>query len=110
MAADREAADLAFAAIVDRHGPIVRRVSHARSLTIRTIQDAFQATFSSGTKGSLGPPGDSVASWLHRVLTGFVFATAADARRQRRKRYRRNSCQIHGFGLETQATVRNWAT
>ncbi len=63
-----EAAELAFAAIVERHGPMVLRVCRSALRDRHQADDAFQATFlvlvrkarSLWVKDSLGP-------WLHRV-------------------------------------------
>ncbi len=40
-----EAAELAFAVLVDRHGPMVLKVCHALLRDSDDVQDAFQATF-----------------------------------------------------------------
>ena len=63
-----EAAELAFAALVERHGPMVLRVCRNTLRDPNDVQDAFQATFlvlvqkarSLWVRDSLGP-------WLHRV-------------------------------------------
>jgi RNA polymerase sigma factor (sigma-70 family) len=65
---DREAAELAFAALVERHGPMVLRVCRSILPDRHDADDAFQTTFlvlvkkarSLWVKDSLGP-------WLHRV-------------------------------------------
>jgi RNA polymerase sigma factor (sigma-70 family) len=65
---DPEAAELAFAALVERHGPMVLRVCRSALSDQHDADDAFQATFlvlvqkarSLWVKDSLGP-------WLHRV-------------------------------------------
>ncbi len=63
-----ESAELAFAALVERHGPMVLRVCRSSLQDPNDAQDAFQATFlvlvrkarSLWVQDSLGP-------WLHRV-------------------------------------------
>ena len=63
-----EAAELAFAALVERHGPMVLRVCRHVLADPNDAEDAFQATFlilvkkarSLWVQDSLGP-------WLHRV-------------------------------------------
>jgi len=63
-----EAAELAFAALVERHGPMVLRVCRNRLRDPNDAEDAFQATFlvlvqkarSLWVRDSLGP-------WLHRI-------------------------------------------
>jgi hypothetical protein len=42
---DEEAAEVAFAALVERHGPMVLRACRARLGDEHDAQDAFQATF-----------------------------------------------------------------
>lgn len=63
-----EAAELAFAAIVERHGPMVYRTCRSILRDEHEAMDAFQATFlvllSKG--GSLWVK-DSLGPWLHRV-------------------------------------------
>ncbi len=63
-----EAAELAFAALVERHGPMVMRVCRHALGNPHDTQDAFQATFlvlvqqahALWVRDSLGP-------WLHRI-------------------------------------------
>ena len=63
-----EVAELAFAALVERHGAMVMRVCHAGLGDVNDAHDAFQATFlillrkaeSLWVRDSLGP-------WLHQV-------------------------------------------
>jgi HlyD family secretion protein len=63
-----EAAELAFAALVERHGPMVMRVCRHTLGNPNDAEDSFQATFlilvkkarSLWIRDSLGP-------WLHRV-------------------------------------------
>jgi RNA polymerase sigma factor (sigma-70 family) len=63
-----EAAELAFAALVERHGPMVMRVCRHALGDLNDAEDSFQATFlilvkkarSLWVRDSLGP-------WLHRV-------------------------------------------
>jgi hypothetical protein len=64
----REVAELAFAVLVERHGPMVLRVCRSVLFDPNDRQDAFQATFvvlltkarKLWVKDSLGP-------WLHQV-------------------------------------------
>ncbi len=68
MGSDSEAAELAFAAIVDRHGPMVRRICRQMLGNLHDAQDAFQATFFIlARKAHAIHTRDSVASWLHGV-------------------------------------------
>jgi RNA polymerase sigma factor (sigma-70 family) len=83
-----EAAELAFAALVERHGPMVLRVCQSVLREPHDAQDAFQATFLILVRkaGSIRKR-DSLASWLHGVA-GRVAACsrAATARRHRHER------------------------
>jgi RNA polymerase sigma factor (sigma-70 family) len=88
MDADREVAELAFAAIVDRHGPMVLRVCGRALCNSHDAQDAFQATFFVlALKAHSVRRRMSVASWLHGVAYRVCLrARTADARRRRRER------------------------
>lgn len=83
------AAELAFAALVERHGPMVLRTCRSVLRDDHDAQDAFQATFlvlarKAGTlrvRGSLGP-------WLHAVAARVALASRS-ARLRRRTHERR---------------------
>ena len=62
---DEEAAEVAFAALVERHGPMVLRACRARLGDEHDAQDAFQATFLilARKAGSIRKH-ESAASWL----------------------------------------------
>ena len=86
FATDRgEAAELAFAVVVERHGPMVLRVCRSVLAETNDFDDAFQATFlvliqkarRLWVRDSLGP-------WLHQV----AFRTASRARRSAARRRR----------------------
>ncbi len=89
FATDRgEAAGLAFAAIVERHGPVVLRACRAILRDEHEAHDAFQATFlvlvkkarSLWVRDSLGP-------WLHQVACRAArYARSARARRRDHER------------------------
>ena len=80
-----EAAELAFAVLVERHGPMVFRVCKGVLAGWQDAEDAFQATFlvlvkkarALGVRDSLGP-------WLHQV----AFRTASSARISAARRHR----------------------
>ena len=65
---DEEAAEVAFAALVERHGPMVLRICRARLGDEHDAQDAFQATFLilARKAGSIRKR-DSASSWLQGV-------------------------------------------
>jgi RNA polymerase sigma factor (sigma-70 family) len=83
-----EAAELAFAALVERHGPMVLRVCQSVLREPHDAQDAFQATFLVLVRkaGSIRKR-DSLSSWLHGVAYRIAAcARAATARRLRHER------------------------
>ncbi len=79
-----ESAERAFAALVERHGPMVLRVCRNALADPNDAQDAFQATFlvlvrkarSLWVQDSLGP-------WLHRVAHRVAARVRASAARRR---------------------------
>jgi polysaccharide export outer membrane protein len=79
-----EVAELAFAALVERHGPMVMRTC-ARALHDRhDAEDAFQATFLVlARRGVSIRLGDSVGCWLHGVAMRVAANARAAARRRR---------------------------
>ena len=80
-----ETSELAFAALVDRHGPMVLRVCRAVLRDGHEAHDAFQATFLVLVRraGSLWVC-DSLGPWLHQVAHRTAScARAAEARRRR---------------------------
>ena len=79
--ADRRSAESAFEAIVDRHGPMVRRVCLGILRHEHDADDAFQAVLLvlARRAGSLRDP-DALGPWLH----GVALRTARLARRRRR--------------------------
>jgi RNA polymerase sigma factor (sigma-70 family) len=88
-----EASELAFAALVERHGPMVSRVCRNTLNNPHDVQDAFQATFlvlvkkarSLWVRDSLGP-------WLHRVA--YRVATRARASTARRREHERRVAEM----------------
>jgi RNA polymerase sigma factor (sigma-70 family) len=83
-----ETSELAFEALVERHGAMVLRVCRARLVDPHATQDAFQATFlilirkarDLWVRDSLGP-------WLHQVAFRTASCALSDAaRRQRHER------------------------
>jgi DNA-directed RNA polymerase specialized sigma24 family protein len=88
MGANRDVSELAFGAIVDRHGPMVRRVCRQMMGDLHDAQDAFQATFFilAGKARSVRRR-ESVAGWLHGVAYRICLRTRlATDRRRRRER------------------------
>ncbi len=87
-----ESGELAFAALVERHGPMVLRVCRNALIDPNDAQDAFQATFlilvrkarSLWVQDSLGP-------WLHRVACRVASRSRASA--ARRRQYERRAAE-----------------
>jgi RNA polymerase sigma factor (sigma-70 family) len=95
-----EAAELAFEALVERHGPMVLRVCRAQLVDPHETQDAFQATFlilvqkarALWVRDSLGP-------WLHQVA--LRTASCARSAATRRRRHERRVAEM-GASFEKQ--------
>ena len=79
-----EAAELAFASIVERHGSMVLRVCRNLLRDAHEAEDAFQATFLilARSAGSIRRR-DSVASWLHGVARRVSWRVRSRASRRR---------------------------
>src|SRR5436190_1301397 len=92
-AGTRQTADLAFAALVERHGPMVLRVCQSALREPHESQDAFQATFLilAMKAGSIHQP-YSLASWLHGVA--YHVAESARASAARRRRHERRAAEM----------------
>jgi RNA polymerase sigma factor (sigma-70 family) len=80
-----EAAELAFAALVERHGPLVLRVCRSVLRDEHEALDAFQATFLVlvNKAGSLWVC-DSLAPWLHAVAYRVALCARSTAARRHR--------------------------
>ena len=85
---DQEAAELAFAALIERHGPMVLRVCHSVLHERHDAEDAFQATFLILVRkaASIRKHG-SVVSWLHGVA--FRVASCQKGATSRHRRHER---------------------
>ncbi len=87
-----EAAELAFEALVERHGAMVLRVCSAQLANPHDTQDAFQATFLILVKKARGLwVRDSLGPWLHQVA--FRTAACARANAARRRRHEDRAAQ-----------------
>ena len=75
----------AFAALVDRHGPMVLSVCRSLVRDPADAEDAFQATFLvlARRAGGFRLRRDSIGGWLHRVAYRIAVRTAAEASRRR---------------------------
>ena len=80
---DPAVAESAFAALVERHGPMVLRVCR-QSLNPHDAEDAFQATFLVlSRRASSIRRADSLASWLFGVSRRLAHRSARQITRQR---------------------------
>src|ERR1700733_8467066 len=80
-----EGAELAFAALVERHGPLVLRVCRSVLRDDHAAHDAFQATFLVlvDKARSLWVQ-DSLSPWLHAVAYRVALCARGAAARRRR--------------------------
>jgi RNA polymerase sigma factor (sigma-70 family) len=86
---ERETAELAFAAIVERHGPMVLRVCQSVLRERHDAEDAFQATFLILVRNAASiRKRNSVASWLHGVALRVARCQKGAAARRRRHEQR----------------------
>ena len=92
-----ELAEIAFAALVRRHGPMVWRVCRQILGDWHTAEDAFQATFLilARRAGSIRRP-DLLGHWLY----GVALRTAREARMRDHRRRRRESPGAETIGKE----------
>jgi RNA polymerase sigma factor (sigma-70 family) len=90
------ASELAFAALVDRHGPMVLRACRGILRDDHEAMDAFQATFLVlvRKRGSLWVR-DSLGPWLYRVACRVAGRARTEARR-RRALERRTAAMVTG--------------
>ncbi len=88
-----EAAEFAFAAIVERHGPMVLRVCRSALRDRHLADDAFQATFLVlAQKARSLWVNDSLGPWLHRVA--HRIATKARHSEARRREHERRAAAL----------------
>ncbi|HKI16580.1 MAG TPA: RNA polymerase sigma factor, partial [Isosphaeraceae bacterium] len=97
-----ETAELAFAALLARHGAMVLRVCRAVLGDRHEAEDAFQATFLvlASRAGSIHRRG-SVGSWLHGVALRVAACERSRAARRRRHERRRAEMTTRTTGGES---------
>jgi RNA polymerase sigma factor (sigma-70 family) len=79
-----EAAERAFAALVERHGPMVLRICRHHLRDANDVEDAFQATFLVLVQRARSLwVEDSLAPWVHRVARRIAVRARANAARRR---------------------------
>ena len=103
------AAELAFAALVERHGPMVLRACRGIIREEHEAMDAFQATFLVLARrgGSLWVR-DSLGPWLHRVACRAAGRARAGAARRRALEFRlaeRQGGRTHEDGRDDLAEI-----
>ncbi len=88
-----EVAEIAFAELVERHGPMVLRVCRSELGDGHEAEDAFQATFLVlASRARAIRRGDSVGSWLHGVA--LRVANRARWRAARRRYHERRHAEM----------------
>jgi RNA polymerase sigma factor (sigma-70 family) len=99
-----ESAELAFATLVARHGPMVLRVCRAGLGDSHAAEDAFQATFLvlARRAGSIRR-GRSLGSWLHGVALRVAACARSQAARRRHHERRRAELIARGTHAEGQS-------
>jgi RNA polymerase sigma factor (sigma-70 family) len=101
-----ESAELAFATLVARHGPMVLRVCRAVLADRHEAEDAFQATFLvlAMRAGSVRQR-QSVGSWLHGVALRVAACARSRAARRRRHERRRAEMTMRTKEADSQCPV-----
>ena len=101
----REAAEAAFAAIVQRHGPMVLRTCRQLTGDPHDADDAAQATFLVLARRARSVrSSDSLAAWLHGVARRVSLRARADASRRRAREAR----AAHGPAPATPPEPEGW--
>ncbi|WP_406699717.1 sigma-70 family RNA polymerase sigma factor [Singulisphaera sp. Ch08] len=97
-----ETAELAFTALIERHGPMVLRVCGSILRDPDQAHDAFQATFLVLVRraGSLWVR-DSLGPWLHQVA--YRVASCARSAATRRRRHERRAAEMASPGIREEA-------
>jgi HlyD family secretion protein len=101
-----DSAELAFAALVERHGPMVLRVCRAALRDEHDAQDAFQAVFLVLVhKARLLRVRDSLGPWLHAVA--LRVSTHARALAIKRRVHERKSAEMSTRSERVMGEVRD---
>ena len=93
---DEDAAELAFATLVDRHGAMVLRVCRAVLRDAHDADDAFQATFLILALKAQSIRGrESLGSWLYSVAYNVAATSRSTAARRRRHEFEAGQTRAH---------------
>jgi RNA polymerase sigma factor (sigma-70 family) len=104
-----ELAELAFTALVERHGPMVLRVCTSILHNPHDAQDAFQATLLVLLRKSPGLwAQDSLGPWLHRVARRI--AARAQRSTRRRRELERRAAEARTAVFTTVEHDASWST
>ncbi len=96
-----EVAELAFEALIERHGPMVLRVCRAQVTDPHDTQDAFQATFLILIKKARALwVRDSLGPWLHQVAVRTASCARSNAARRRKHEGRAAELAANRMGYE----------
>jgi RNA polymerase sigma factor (sigma-70 family) len=99
--------DSAFAAILQRHGPLVFGVCTQVLRNPHDAEDCFQATFLVlARKAAAIRRHESLATWLHRVA--FYIASTARTDAVRRMTHERQAMSMTGPGAVGEIAVQDW--
>ena len=104
-----DAAEAAFAALVQRHGPMVLRVCRGVLSDPHDAEDAFQATFLILVRKARGLwVRDSLGPWLHRVASRAAGYARSDVARRRRHERRAAERATAGYDREHPVLADEW--
>jgi DNA-directed RNA polymerase specialized sigma24 family protein len=97
-ARDGDGAEVAFASLVDRHGPMVLRACRTVLRDREEADDAFQATFFIlAIKAGSIRDRDSLASWLYSVAYNVAATARSSAARRRSHELRAAETRLLAF-------------
>ncbi|WP_406699753.1 sigma-70 family RNA polymerase sigma factor [Singulisphaera sp. Ch08] len=101
--------EVAFEALVNRHGPMVLATCRAILRNEHDVEDAFQATFLILTRkaGSIRG-GDALGGWLHRVAYRASVQASVEAMRRRRKEAEASVMNPHDGSCPGPETDHEW--